>query len=51
MLGSSSQYQQASTEVKLEADDYIEVIVNQSSGVALNGVLGLSWTMSWVAPG
>jgi hypothetical protein len=48
---SSGQYQQASTEAKLAAGDYIEVIVNQSSGAALNGVVGLSWTMSWVAPG
>jgi hypothetical protein len=42
--------QQLTTDLGLRAGDYVEVRVSQTSGGGL-GVAGISFTMSWVAPG
>jgi hypothetical protein len=46
----SSTAQTFSTEAKLSALDYVEVVVAQDSGSTLNAS-PISVTMSWVAPG
>jgi hypothetical protein len=49
-LPNADETQQLSSEVQLAAGDYVEAIVDQSTGGDL-GVTPASFTMSWAAPG